>query len=610
MVGTHGSRAVPSSRLRDMDEDPEHSPELVKRTLDEVNQFLGPTFILLSSDSPTWWRDFCASAHRITFTSPSWAIALSSTRSAPTAATRSSPPVRAANGHRQVTGGGGENSQPRPSTIPQKYRSLIPRNADGQEPCLRFFGGGMCYGGLAGRARGTVVHSGESPVVFQGGHSTDAFSEVAVTLAGESPHKRGHSVDAAPPHNPLLQQQTPPSGENLAPIARAILPKEQATPYLARVEQPGRAPPTAADLAALTYNGKQRERLWEAIRRSSVAIAFKRVGVDLPSVSLVHHNQLPEGEFQLNKPLQAAMSKYIRRARPSLQKFVELVRCQTPGDYRPNKAILPGLLQRTCQGYPKLDALLRIANEGARIDLIRPLPKQDGFPRNHPSAVERINVLRRNIRKEQDLWRCLVVDADIITIWPEIFISPFGVVDKGEGDPSTTGRVIHDLSSPDGESVNHLTDRSTVTDVTFEHCSSIAREISKCTRQNPGADVKVMAGDIASAYRNACTHSACVFACAGHIPEDNAIIIDLSAAFGWAGSAGTYSVLGGAVAFIHGSSPDAAHPNRYYNYHWVDDHVNVTADIGSCCADVERSLRFAVAAVMGPSAVNEDKFSP
>ncbi|ETM42712.1 hypothetical protein L914_11690 [Phytophthora nicotianae] len=304
------------------------------------------------------------------------------------------------------------------------------------------------------------------------------------------------------------------------------------------------------------------------------------------------------------------MSKYIRRARPSLQKFVELVRCQTPGDYRPNKAILPGLLQRTCQGYPKLDALLRIANEGARIDLIRPLPKQDGFPRNHPSAVERINVLRRNIRKEQDLWRCLVVDADIITIWPEIFISPFGVVDKGEGDPSTTGRVIHDLSSPDGESVNHLTDRSTVTDVTFEHCSSIAREISKCTRQNPGADVKVMAGDIASAYRNACTHSACVFACAGHIPEDNAIIIDLSAAFGWAGSAGTYSVLGGAVAFIHGSSTDAAHPDGYYNYHWVDDHVNVTADIGSCCADVERSLRFAMAAVMGPSAVNEDKFSP
>ncbi|KAJ8507631.1 hypothetical protein ON010_g18950 [Phytophthora cinnamomi] len=43
---------------------------------------------------------------------------------------------------------------------------------------------------------------------------------------------------------------------------------------------------------------------------------------------------------------------------------------------------------------------------------------------------------------------------------------------------------------------------------------------------------------------------------AGHLPEDNAIIIDISATFGWTGSAGTYSVLGGAVAFPT-SRPDA-----------------------------------------------------
>ncbi|KAG2997505.1 hypothetical protein PC120_g21267 [Phytophthora cactorum] len=37
-----------------------------------------------------------------------------------------------------------------------------------------------------------------------------------------------------------------------------------------------------------------------------------------------------------------------------------------------------------------------------------------------------------------------------------------------------------------------------------------------------------MAGDVASAYRNACTHNECAFMFAGHIPEDNAIVIDLS----------------------------------------------------------------------------------
>lgn len=32
------------------------------------------------------------------------------------------------------------------------------------------------------------------------------------------------------------------------------------------------------------------------------------------------------------------------------------------------------------------------------------------------------------MRKEQDAFRCIVVDAEIKTIWPELFISPFGVV--------------------------------------------------------------------------------------------------------------------------------------------------------------------------------------
>ncbi|KAE9073430.1 hypothetical protein PF010_g25076 [Phytophthora fragariae] len=69
-----------------------------------------------------------------------------------------------------------------------------------------------------------------------------------------------------------------------------------------------------------------------------------------------------------------------------------------------------------------------------------------------------------------------------------------------------------------------------------------------------------MAGDVASAYRNVCTHSECVYMFAGHIPEDTAIVIDLAAAFGWTGSSGTYGVLGGAVAFAHGSTTNATTP--------------------------------------------------
>ncbi|KAG2856503.1 hypothetical protein PC119_g16210 [Phytophthora cactorum] len=111
-----------------------------------------------------------------------------------------------------------------------------------------------------------------------------------------------------------------------------------------------------------------------------------------------------------------------------------------------------------------------------------------------------------------------------------------------------------------------------------------------------------MAGDVASAYRNACTHSECVFMFAGHIPEDNTIIIDLSAAFGWTGSSETYGILGGAVAFIHWPCTNDAHLRDFYNYHWVDDHVNVAPDTRTNCIDIDCSLRHAMTVVMGPDA--------
>ncbi|KAE9035853.1 hypothetical protein PR002_g7365 [Phytophthora rubi] len=119
-----------------------------------------------------------------------------------------------------------------------------------------------------------------------------------------------------------------------------------------------------------------------------------------------------------------------------------------------------------------------------------------------------------------------------------------------------------------------------------------------------------MAGDVASAYRNACIHSECVHLFGGHISEDDAIAIDLSAALGWSGSAGIYGVLGRAVAFRHGHNTNPGHPTGFFSYQWVDDHVHVAADTGSRCADIDRSLRFTMTAVMGPAAINEEKFTP
>jgi hypothetical protein len=123
-----------------------------------------------------------------------------------------------------------------------------------------------------------------------------------------------------------------------------------------------------------------------------------------------------------------------------------------------------------------------------------------------------------------------------------------------------TGRVIHDLSFPDSSSVNSQTDRSAIPRPCFENCLSIAREVLRCKQADPDADVKLMAGDVATAYRNAHTHSESVHRFAGHIPKANAIVVDMATAFSWTGSAGTYGVLGGAVAYVHGCSADAAPP--------------------------------------------------
>jgi hypothetical protein len=284
-----------------------------------------------------------------------------------------------------------------------------------------------------------------------------------------------------------------------------------------------------------------------------------------------------------------------------LKQFVKLVRCQTPKGYRLNEALLQNVLRAYCRDYEHADDLIRIASEGTRVRLPSPLPSQEDFPRNPPSATQRINVLHENIRKEQDAYRCLVIDADIKTLWPERFISPFRVVEKGTGNPLHSFRVIHDLAWSDGESVNFNTDQANIISASFKHCASIAWDVLRCQGSTPTADINLMAGDVTLAYHNAGIYSDSVHLFAGYIPEANAIVMDPAAAFGWAGRSGTYGVLGGAVAHIHGSCTNSAHAAGFYNHHWVNDHVNVTHDAGTNCADIDCSLRHAMTLVMGPA---------
>ncbi|ETI38120.1 hypothetical protein F443_16067 [Phytophthora nicotianae P1569] len=278
-----------------------------------------------------------------------------------------------------------------------------------------------------------------------------------------------------------------------------------------------------------------------------------------PSVYPTSRESASGSEYLLNKPLQRALSELARRSALTLPEFVELRHSvRTP---------------------------------------------------NHGSAHERINILRKNIRKEQDAWRCLVLDANLLDQWPEVVISPFGVVDKGGEDSKVSGRTIHDLSYPEGASVNEYTDQDSITKPDYTHCDAVSREILKAKNQFPDADICIMAGDVATAFRNISIHSNSVYLFAGRIEEEGVLIIELSAPFGLTGSPGFYEIFGGAISYVHGSHANHVSPNGFFSYHWMDDHINVFPNIGLACNEMDRSLRYAMAAVLGSDAINTENFT-
>ncbi|OWZ06806.1 hypothetical protein PHMEG_00020893, partial [Phytophthora megakarya] len=232
--------------------------------------------------------------------------------------------------------------------------------------------------------------------------------------------------------------------------------------------------------------------------------------------------------------------------------------------------MVPEVIAQVCKDYPHLDKQQLIATEGVRVEFTQDVPPQSWPPENHGSATERVNILRKNVRKKQDAGRCFVLNLDLLSMWPKVFISPFGIVDKAGGDPLTTGQTIHDLSFPEGASINDFTDQDAI----------------------PRATVMPL---LTRFY--------------GRIEIENALVFELACPFGWTGFPGEYEVIGGAVAFVHGKHGNRHNPIGFFNYHWVDDHVNVAADDVTNCQDMERSLRYTMTALLGREAVNEDKFT-
>lgn len=91
---------------------------------------------------------------------------------------------------------------------------------------------------------------------------------------------------------------------------------------------------------------------------------------------------------------------------------------------------------------------------------------------------------------------------------------------------------------------------------------------------------------------------------------EDILVVDLSwgsCGFGWCGSPAFYTVAGRLINHLYdfGYRLDRSFTGNV----WCDDHTCVEIDEGTRCFDANIALRRAMATVLGPTALNEDKFT-
>ncbi|ETK92181.1 hypothetical protein L915_04408 [Phytophthora nicotianae] len=290
----------------------------------------------------------------------------------------------------------------------------------------------------------------------------------------------------------------------------------------------------------------------------------------------------------------------------SLADAVRIFRGQTSDDPRPNK----DLYELRPSSHPDIAETVTTWNEivrhgvNPRWTATKP-HLQTTRPANHRSIASHSRSIRRHLRKGQLEGRYLIVDAQLLDQWPEIFISPLAVIDKPGAAQNNDTRLINDYSFPPEDSVSDYTDRSDHPPISYNPPKAIARRIHQLKKSAKSALVRLMLGDVAGAFRHIPINATAVHMFS-FLYED-VLVIDLACGFGWCGSPAYYAVAGKLI-------------NHYYEFGrgttriftgnvWGDDHTCIEIDVGSRCFDANILLRRAMATVLGPSAINELKFT-
>ncbi|OWZ00535.1 hypothetical protein PHMEG_00028248 [Phytophthora megakarya] len=223
-------------------------------------------------------------------------------------------------------------------------------------------------------------------------------------------------------------------------------------------------------------------------------------------------------------------------------------------------------------------------------------------PTNHHIPVIHLDKVRKHIRKGQLERRYLALDKEVLDLWPEVFISPAGLVDKGETDK----RVINDYSFPHGESVNDFTGTTDFPSISCNPPRDIATRIHDLRTKYPNVEVLIMLGDVSGAFRHVPDNELGVHAFA--FLFDGYIVIDLACGGPRNRRDADQPPLRNFSSKTGVSPLDAS---TFTGNVWCDDHVCVEVNVntGSRCNDAIIALRRAIVTVLGRNAMNEDKFT-
>ncbi|OWZ07422.1 hypothetical protein PHMEG_00020188 [Phytophthora megakarya] len=289
------------------------------------------------------------------------------------------------------------------------------------------------------------------------------------------------------------------------------------------------------------------------------------------------------------------LTELATRSSLSFPDFVRRFRGQSNTDGRPNKSLYEVPVPTNSSRHEVYHSWNKIVSSR------NGLTTQQHRPPNHNRAVTHGDAVRRHISKGQRDGRYLVFDKRALSLWPELFIRPIGVVDKAGGD----ARMINDYSFPNMGSVNDFTDRSNFPTIPYNPPCDIARRIHVMRSEYANTEVLLMLRDVSGAFRQVLIHEDAVHSFV--FMFDDYIIIDL-----------TYlrpSIRLQAVLLMTYTGSTLVHDGTLSTLSglrwnvWCDDHTCVEANHETRCDDANITLRHAMATVLGPTAINDKKFT-